>query len=58
MTSTLPEQMKVIEVTEPGGPEALSVGSRPLPETKPDEVLIKVAATGVNGPDIVQRRGH
>jgi putative PIG3 family NAD(P)H quinone oxidoreductase len=58
MTSTLPEQMKVIEITEPGGPEALSVGTRPLPQPKPDEVLIKVAATGINGPDIVQRRGH
>jgi len=57
MTSTLPEQMKVIEITEPGGPEALSMGSRPLPKPKPEEVLIKVAATGVNGPDMVQRKG-
>lgn len=57
MTSTLPEQMKVIEITEPGGPEALSVGSRPLPQPKPEEVLIKVAATGINGPDMVQRKG-
>ena len=57
MTATLPEQMKVIEITEPGGPEALCAGSRPVPQPKPEEVLIKVAATGINGPDIVQRKG-
>ena len=57
MTSTLPEQMKVIEISEPGGPEALSIGQRSVPQAKADEVLIKVAAAGVNGPDIVQRKG-
>ena len=57
MTVSLPEQMKVIEIKEPGGPDALSAASRPVPEPKPDEVLIKVRAAGVNGPDIVQRKG-
>jgi putative PIG3 family NAD(P)H quinone oxidoreductase len=57
MTTTLPEQMKVIEITEPGGPEALSPGNRPVPQPKAGEVLIKVTAAGVNGPDMVQRKG-
>jgi NADPH2:quinone reductase len=57
MTSTIPEQMTVIESSEPGGPEVLKVGNRPVPEPKPGEVLIQVAAAGVNGPDIVQRKG-
>ena len=38
MTTTLPELMKVIEITEPGGPEALSPGSRPVPQPKAGEV--------------------
>ena len=49
--------MQVIEISEPGGPEVLSTGSRPVPQPKPQEVLIQVAAAGVNGPDIVQRKG-
>jgi len=57
MTSIIPETMTVIEITEPGGPEVLAIGSRPVPQSKPEEVLIKVAAAGVNGPDIVQRKG-
>ena len=55
---TMPEKMTVIEVPEPGGPEAMQTGSRPVPEPAPGEVLIKVAAAGVNRPDIVQRAGH
>lgn len=50
--------MRVIEVIEPGGPEAMAVGERPRPSAGPGEVVIKVAAAGVNGPDLVQRRGH
>jgi len=49
--------MTVIEITEPGGPEVLAVGSRSVPEPKPEEVLIQVTAAGVNGPDIIQRKG-
>lgn len=56
--SQLPEDMQVIEMREPGGPEVLVPGRRPPPRPAAGEVLIRVAAAGVNGPDIVQRRGH
>jgi NADPH2:quinone reductase len=42
---------------EPGGPDALKLVERPVPEPGPEEVLIRVAAAGVNRPDIVQRMG-
>ncbi|MEM1362935.1 MAG: NAD(P)H-quinone oxidoreductase [Pseudomonadota bacterium] len=51
-------EMRVIEMREPGGPDVLVLGSRPIPEPGPGEVLIKITAAGVNGPDLVQRRGH
>lgn len=54
----LPETMKTVEMREPGKPEVLELGERPLPDLRPSEVLIKVEAAGVNGPDLVQRRGH
>ena len=57
MAAALLEQMKVVEMKRPGGPEALSIGNRPVPQPKAGEVLIKVTAVGVNGPDIVQRKG-
>lgn len=57
MTAQIPETMTVIEITEPGGAEVLAVGNRPVPQPKPGEVLVKVTAAGVNGPDIVQRKG-
>ena len=50
--------MKTIEISEYGGPEVLTAGEREKPEPAASEVLIEVAAAGVNGPDIVQRRGH
>ncbi len=50
--------MKTVEMREPGGPEVLEIGQRPRPEPRAGEVLIKVTAAGVNGPDLVQRRGH
>lgn len=53
----LPETMKTIEIREPGGPDVLEVGTRPMPRPAPGEVLIRVAAAGVNGPDMLQRRG-
>jgi len=52
-----PQDMTVIEASGPGGPEVLSPGRRPVPEPRPSEVLIKVTAAGVNGPDMVQRKG-
>lgn len=57
MSKTLPATMTAIEIREPGGPEVLVAGTRPLPEAGPGEVLIKVAAAGVNRPDVLQRLG-
>jgi NADPH2:quinone reductase len=54
----MPELMKVIGMREPGSPEVLEAGSRPVPIPAADEVLVKTIAVGVNGPDLVQRRGH
>ncbi len=54
----LPDDMTVIVAREPGGPEVLVPGTRPVPTPKPHEVLVRVTAAGVNGPDLVQRRGH
>ena len=53
----LPEWMIVIEITEPGGPEKLVPTRRPVPQPVSGEVLIKVAAAGVNRPDCLQRQG-
>jgi len=50
--------MRAVEITQPGGPEVLKVGARPVPQPKPGEVLIKVAAAGVNRPDTMQRAGN
>lgn len=59
MTATrLPEQMRVIEITAAGGPEMLQPAMRPLPEPTQGEILVRVAAAGVNRPDVLQRRGH
>ncbi|HIL16561.1 MAG TPA: NAD(P)H-quinone oxidoreductase, partial [Deltaproteobacteria bacterium] len=53
----LPSQMTAIEITTPGGPEVLVPCQRPLPVPQPGEVLIQVAAAGVNRPDVAQRQG-
>ncbi|MFM0286287.1 NAD(P)H-quinone oxidoreductase [Paraburkholderia megapolitana] len=49
--------MKAIEITEFGAPEVLKLAERPMPEPKAGEVLIKVAASGINRPDVFQRKG-
>lgn len=49
--------MKAVEIAEPGGPDVLRVVERPMPVPGPHEVLIKVAAAGVNRPDVLQRMG-
>lgn len=54
----LPNEMHAIDVPVPGGPEALVPVAAPLPELRPGEVLIRVAAAGVNYPDVLQRRGR
>lgn len=50
--------MKAIEISTPGGPDVLKPVDRPMPEPKAGEVLIKVAAAGVNRPDVFQRMGN
>jgi NADPH2:quinone reductase len=55
---SLPSSMTVIEMRESGGPSVLQPSTRPLPVLKDHEILLKVIAAGVNGPDLVQRRGH
>lgn len=54
---TLPEHMIAIGIAAPGGPDVLTARSEPLPRPGPDDLLIRVAAAGVNGPDLAQRRG-
>ena len=54
----IPETMRAIEVARPGEPEVLLVGERPVPPVGAGDVLIRVAAAGVNRADIMQRRGH
>src|SRR5688500_9556727 len=54
----IPREMKAVEITRPGGPEVLAPATRPVPAPKPDEILIKVAAAGVNRPDVLQRSGN
>jgi NADPH2:quinone reductase len=55
--SALPATMICVEIKKPGGPEALVPATRSLPQPKHGEILIKVAATGINRPDIAQRAG-
>ena len=57
MSDALPERMTAIEIREPGGPEVLVAATRPVPQPGPGEVLIRVAAAGVNRPDVLQRQG-
>jgi NADPH2:quinone reductase len=49
--------MSHIAMTAPGGPEVLHLTTGPVPGVKPDEVLIRVLAAGVNRPDVAQRSG-
>ena len=53
----LPETMTAIAIPKPGGPEALKPETRPMPKPGPTEVLVRVAAAGVNRPDVMQRMG-
>ena len=54
---TVPDRMNLIEAAQPGGPEVLRPATGPVPTPKPDEVLIRVRAAGVNRPDVQQRMG-
>ena len=57
MSEIIPDVMQVIEIAGPGGPEQLRLASRPTPKPGKGELLVKVAAAGVNRPDVLQRRG-
>jgi NADPH2:quinone reductase len=52
-----PQTVSHIEMIAPGGPEVLRLTTGPVPAPKPDEVLIRVLAAGVNRPDVAQRSG-
>jgi len=56
-TSHLPTSMTCIAIHEPGGPEVLVPRQQPMPSPAEGEILVKVAAAGVNRPDILQRKG-
>lgn len=49
--------MRAIEISQPGGPEVLREAVRPEPVPQPGELLIRVRASGINRPDVLQRRG-
>src|SRR5579862_5070904 len=53
----VPSQMTVIGISKPGGPEVLVPETRSVPAPGANEILIKVAAAGVNRPDVAQRSG-
>src|SRR5450631_3856126 len=55
---SVPLEMTVIEIAAPGGPEQLKPNKRPVPRPGDQEVLVRVAAAGVNRPDVMQRQGR
>lgn len=58
MGFALPDSMTCVEIAEPGGPDVLRATKRPAPVPGPGEILIEVAAAGVNRPDMLQRQGR
>jgi NADPH2:quinone reductase len=54
----LPDEMTVVEIAAPGGPEQLKSAVRPVPTPGENEVLVRVEAAGVNRPDVMQRQGR
>ena len=55
---SIPATMRAVEITEFGAPEVLKIGTRPVPQPRAGEVLIRVEAAGVNRPDVSQRKGN
>lgn len=53
----LPREMPAVRIARPGGPEVLELVTLPVPEPRQRELLVKVAAAGVNRPDVLQRLG-
>ena len=58
MLANIPATQTVIEIRAPGGPEVLVPATRPVPEPKTGEVLIRIAAAGINRADCLQRQGR
>lgn len=56
--SDLPATMRVVEISEYGAPDVLTPAERPVPTPGAGEILIRVAAAGVNRPDVMQREGN
>lgn len=57
MTEPLPDEMNVIEIEKPGGPEMLRLARRPVPQPVGNEILLRIHAAGVNRPEVLQRMG-
>src|ERR1700682_1585656 len=55
--TVIPRTMTAVEIREPGPPQVLRAMERPVPDPGAGEVLIRVAAAGVNRPDVLQRKG-
>jgi len=53
----IPNKMRVIEISQPGGPDVLHLAERDVPKPGPGQILIRVAYAGVNRPDVLQRAG-
>ena len=58
MAAQLPDMMTAVEITSPGGPDVLKPTKRPVPKPGAGEVLVQVAAAGINRPDVFQRMGN
>lgn len=58
MSINLPDQIEVIEIREPGGPEVLVPATRTMPVPDEGDILIKTEAAGINRPDVMQRTGN
>jgi putative PIG3 family NAD(P)H quinone oxidoreductase len=58
MSEAIPTEMTVIEISEFGGPEVLKPVKRPVPRPAAGEILLRVAAAGINRPDLLQRQGN
>ncbi len=54
----MPETMRAVEISEPGGPEVLRPTTRPMPQPGHGEIVLRVAWAGVNRPDALQRAGN
>ena len=58
LTPEVLQMMRIVDITSPGAPEVLRPGQRPMPQPDVGELLIRVSASGVNRPDVLQRTGN